>query len=157
MVDVFRKASDVPPIAQDAIDIGAKVLWTQLGVKDEQSKILAEANGLSVVMDRCPKIEFSRLYGELGWQGFDSHIISSKKRRVGEQDGKEVTVDPTLPTFTHFETKQIHAGASPCPTTGARATPIYQTTAYVFDSIDQAAQLFNLQAPGNIYTRLTVS
>jgi O-acetylhomoserine (thiol)-lyase len=155
MVDVFRKPSDVPPIAQDAIDIGAKVLWMQLGVTNEEAKDLAEANGLSVVMNRCPKIEFSRLYGELGWQGFDSHIISSKKQPVGHQDGKQTVVDPTLPTFDHFETKQIHAGASPCPTTGARATPIYQTTAYVFESVDQAAQLFNLQAPGNIYTRLT--
>ena len=148
MVDVFRRASDVPPIAQEAIDIGAKYLWMQLGVVHEESKDLAEQAGLHVVMDRCPKIEFSRLYSELGWQGFDSHIISSKKRAVGRDDGKQSIVDPNRPHFTEFETKQIHAGASPCPTTGARATPIYQTTAYVFDSIDQAAQLFNLQAPG---------
>jgi len=119
MVDVFRRASDVPPIAQDSIDIGAKYLWMQLGVVHEESRELAEDAGLNVVMDRCPKIEFSRLYGELGWQGFDSHIISSKRRPVGKEDGRHAVVNPTLPHFTEFETKQIHAGASPCPTTGA--------------------------------------
>ena len=156
MVDVFRPSSDVPPIAQEAIDIGAKYLWMQLGIVNEESRRKAEQAGLSVVMNRCPKIEFSRLYGELGWQGFDSHIISSKRRPVGKQDGtKQTPIDENLPIFDCFETKAIHAGASPCPTTGARATPIYQTTAYVFDSIDQAAQLFNLQSPGNIYTRMS--
>jgi O-acetylhomoserine (thiol)-lyase len=54
-----------------------------------------------------------------------------------------------------FETLAIHAGASPDPTTGARATPIYQTTSYVFDDVDHAAALFNLQKFGNIYSRLT--
>ena len=54
-----------------------------------------------------------------------------------------------------FETKAIHAGAVPDPTTGARATPIYQTTAYVFEDVDQAASLFNLQTFGNLYSRLT--
>ena len=54
-----------------------------------------------------------------------------------------------------FETLAIHAGASPDPTTGARAVPIYQTTSYVFDDVDHAASLFNLQQFGNIYTRLT--
>ena len=54
-----------------------------------------------------------------------------------------------------FETLAIHAGAEPDPTTGARATPIYQTTSYVFDDVDHAASLFNLQTFGNIYSRLT--
>ena len=54
-----------------------------------------------------------------------------------------------------FETKAIHSGASPDPTTGARSTPIYQTTAYVFDDADHAASLFNLQTFGNIYSRLS--
>ncbi|MCB1491003.1 MAG: PLP-dependent transferase, partial [Rhodobiaceae bacterium] len=53
-----------------------------------------------------------------------------------------------------FETLSVHAGAQPDPTTGARATPIYQTTAYVFDDVDHAASLFGLQAFGNIYTRI---
>jgi O-acetylhomoserine (thiol)-lyase len=54
-----------------------------------------------------------------------------------------------------FSTLSIHAGARPDPTTGARATPIYQTTAFVFDDVDHAASLFALQAFGNIYTRIT--
>jgi len=54
-----------------------------------------------------------------------------------------------------FDTLQVHAGTAPDPTTGARSTPIYQTTAYVFEDADQAASLFNLQSFGNIYTRLT--
>ncbi|MDH5556151.1 MAG: PLP-dependent transferase, partial [Alphaproteobacteria bacterium] len=54
-----------------------------------------------------------------------------------------------------FETLSVHAGASPDPVTGARMTPIYQTTSYVFDDVDHAASLFNLQTPGFIYSRLT--
>ena len=54
-----------------------------------------------------------------------------------------------------FSTLSIHAGATPDPATGARATPIYQTTSFVFDDVDQAASLFGLQAFGNIYTRIT--
>ena len=54
-----------------------------------------------------------------------------------------------------FETRAVHAGASPDPTTGARNTPIYQTTSYVFDDVDHAASLFNLQTFGYIYSRLT--
>lgn len=57
--------------------------------------------------------------------------------------------------MANFETLSIHAGAAPDPTTGARATPIYQTASYVFDDVDHAAELFNLQAFGNIYSRLT--
>jgi O-acetylhomoserine (thiol)-lyase len=160
MVDVFRKSSDVPPLARDAIDIGAKTLWMQLGVVNDDAAQTAQDAGLQVVMDRCPKIEFSRLYGELGWGGIDSKVISSKRRTVGRTDKAAKTKEEEKgtkepPRFTGFETKSIHSGAAPCPTTGARATPIYQTTAYVFDSVDHAAQLFNLQAPGNIYTRLT--
>jgi O-acetylhomoserine (thiol)-lyase len=60
-----------------------------------------------------------------------------------------------MATGPHFETLSVHAGAQPDPTTGARITPIYQTTAYVFDDVDHAASLFNLQAFGNIYTRIT--
>ena len=60
VVDVFRKTEDVPPIAEDAIAIGAKVLWSQLGVRDDEAARLAEAAGLKVVMNRCPKIELFR-------------------------------------------------------------------------------------------------
>ncbi|EKX47568.1 hypothetical protein GUITHDRAFT_157598 [Guillardia theta CCMP2712] len=97
MVDVFRGSEFVVPIAEDAVKIGAKVLWMQLGVRNEEAAKI----------------------------------------------------------FRGFETRAIHAGAAPDPTTGARGTPIYQTTAYVFDDVDHAASLFNLQTFGNIYSRLS--
>ena len=155
MVDVFRRPDEVKGIAKDAIQIGAKTLWTQLGVICNESEAIASEAGLNVVMDRCPKIEYSRLYGELGWHGFDSGVISSKRRSMG-QGSKETTADSdTKPVFEGFATKAIHAGASPDPVTGARSTPIYQTTAYVFEDVDQAASLFNLSSFGNIYSRLS--
>ena len=80
MVEVFRNSAALPGIAREAIDIGAKVLWAQLGVRNDEAARLAEAAGLKVVMNRCPKIEYSRLHGELSWSGANSRIISSKRR-----------------------------------------------------------------------------
>ena len=82
MVDVFRASEHVPPIADDAIAIGAKVLWMQLGVRNDEAAEKAEKAGLTVVMNRCPKIEYGRLSGELGWHGFNSGVISSKRRKI---------------------------------------------------------------------------
>ena len=81
LVDVFRKPQDVMPIAEDAIAIGAKVLWQQLGVKNEQAAAKARAAGLDAVMDRCVKIEHGRLFGGLNWVGVNTHIISAKRPR----------------------------------------------------------------------------
>ena len=86
MVDIFRRAEDVGPIVDEAIalkdDKGISVIWMQLGVRNEEAAEKAEAAGFTVIMDRCAKIEFGRLNTELSWGGFDSGVITSKRRRV---------------------------------------------------------------------------
>ena len=79
MVDVFRKSEDVLPIAGEAIAIGAKVLWQQLGVNNTDAVARAEAAGLECVVDRCVKIEHARLFGGLNWAGVNTRVISAKR------------------------------------------------------------------------------
>lgn len=79
IVDVFRKPEDCVPIAQDAVAIGAKVLWLQLGVVNEEAAHIAQAGGLEVVMDRCVKIEYARLFGGLSWFGVNTKVISARR------------------------------------------------------------------------------
>jgi hypothetical protein len=81
LVDVFRKTSDVLPIAEDAIAIGARVLWQQIGVKNLEADEQARAAGLDSVMDRCVKIEHARLFGGLNWVGVNTRVISAKRPR----------------------------------------------------------------------------
>ncbi|TAK71718.1 MAG: CoA-binding protein [Betaproteobacteria bacterium] len=81
IVDCFRKAEDIMPIAEDAIAIGAKVLWQQLGVKNEAAALKARAAGLDAVTDRCVKIEHARLFGGLNWAGVNTGVISAKRPR----------------------------------------------------------------------------
>lgn len=81
MVDVFRRSEDVLPIAEQAIAIGAKCLWQQLGVTNLQADALARAAGLDSVLDRCVKIEHARLFGGLHWAGVNTRVISARRPR----------------------------------------------------------------------------
>jgi uncharacterized protein len=79
MVDVFRKTADVLPIAQQAVSIGAKCLWQQIGVENLEAATLAEQAGLLSVMNRCVKIEHARLFGGLNFVGVNTKVISAKR------------------------------------------------------------------------------
>ena len=85
IVDCFRKSSEIPAIAEDAIAIGARVLWMQLGVENAEARRKAEAAGLEVVENRCVKIEHGRFFGGLGWAGVNTKVISAK--RAGAHSG----------------------------------------------------------------------
>jgi predicted CoA-binding protein len=79
IVDCFRKTADIPSICEEAIAIGARVLWQQLGVMNSDAAKKAEAAGLEAVMDRCVKIEHGRLFGGLNWCGVNTRVISAKR------------------------------------------------------------------------------
>ena len=79
MVDVFRRSADVPPIAEQAIAIGARCLWQQLGVINVEADRMAREAGLDSVFDRCVKIEHARLFGGLHWAGVDTRVISARR------------------------------------------------------------------------------
>ena len=81
LVDVFRKTADVLPVAEDAIAIGARVLWQQLGVENAEAAARARAAGMQTVMNRCVKIEHGRLFGGLNWVGVNTRVISAKRPR----------------------------------------------------------------------------
>ena len=79
IVDVFRRTEDVLPIARQAVSIGAKCLWQQIGVKNLEAERLAREAGLDTVMDRCVKIEHARLFGGLHWAGVNTRVISARR------------------------------------------------------------------------------
>ena len=126
----------------------------QLGVRNDEAAAKAEAAGIEVVMNRCRRSSSApRRRTVLERRQLGHH--SQPRGRGPHRRGKKRRALPG-PNLTYgFETRAIHAGTAPDPTTGARITPIFQTAAYVFDDVDHAASLFNLHNFGYIYGRLT--
>src|SRR5579884_3791214 len=85
MVDIFRASKYALPIVQEALTLKPRpqVIWMQLGIRNDEAAALAEANGMKVVMNRCPKIEYGRLSSEIAWLGVNTRTISSKKATIG--------------------------------------------------------------------------
>jgi predicted CoA-binding protein len=86
MVDVFRRADAVPQVLEEVLALSKlpKIFWMQLGVRNDEAAARAEAAGMTVIMNRCPKIEYGRLSREIGWVGVNTRTLSSKKpRRLG--------------------------------------------------------------------------
>jgi predicted CoA-binding protein len=98
LVDVFRNSDAALAIVRDAIalkdKLGLKVIWMQLSVRNDQAAAEAEAAGLKVVMNRCPKIEYGRLSGEIGWAGVNAGLISSKRPQLGASGVQNHVIGP---------------------------------------------------------------
>lgn len=82
MVDLFQRSDRIPPFVDDAIKIGAKVVWMQLGIVNEEAAQTARDAGLEVVMDRCVKIEYARLFGGLNTAGVNTGVISAQRPTI---------------------------------------------------------------------------
>lgn len=91
MVDIFRAADAAPGIVAEALGekdrLGLKTIWMQLGIVNEAAARTAEDAGLTVIMDRCPKIEYGRLSGEIGWMGVNRRVIDNKKPLLFSKGG----------------------------------------------------------------------
>jgi hypothetical protein len=87
MVDIFRNSSHIMPVVEEALKLATppKVIWMQLGARDDAAAAKAEAAGIKVVMNRCPKIEWGRLSSEISWMGVNSRTISSKRAPIPTQ------------------------------------------------------------------------
>ena len=86
MIDIFRNSEAAGAVVDDILPIASekkiRVIWMQLGIRNDNAAARAKAAGLTVIMDRCPKIEYGRLFGELSWSGVNSGIITSKRRKL---------------------------------------------------------------------------
>ena len=95
MVEIFRNSRDAGPIPDEALGLEPppKVIWMQLSVRNDEAAARAEAAGLKVVMNRCPKIEFGRLSGEISWQGVNSRLLSAKKPVLAGRGFQKLSLD----------------------------------------------------------------
>ncbi|PIU05146.1 MAG: CoA-binding protein [Methylobacterium sp. CG08_land_8_20_14_0_20_71_15] len=95
MVEIFRNSAAAGPIVDEALALPSlpKVIWMQLGVRDHAAAARAEARGVQVIMNRCPKIEYGRLSGEIGWTGVNSRIISSRKPVLSTKGIQKLTIE----------------------------------------------------------------
>ena len=86
MIDIFRNSEAAGAVVNDVLPIASekkiRVIWMQLGIRNDNAAARAKAAGLTVIMDRCPKIEYGRLFGELSWSGVNSGVITSKRRKL---------------------------------------------------------------------------
>lgn len=96
MVEIFRNSEAAGPLVDEALRLDPlpKVIWMQLGVRNDAAAAKAEARGITVVMNRCPKIEYGRLSGEIGWTGVNSRIISAKKPVLAAKGVQRLTIEP---------------------------------------------------------------
>ena len=87
MIDIFRNSSHIMPVVDEALTLSPppKVIWMQLGARDDAAAAKAEAAGIKVVMNRCPKIEYGRLSSEISWMGVNSRTLSSKRAPIPTQ------------------------------------------------------------------------
>ena len=94
MVEIFRNSGAAGPLTDEALTLDPlpKVIWMQLSVRNDEAAAKAEAKGVAVIMNRCPKIEYGRLSGEIGWQGINSRILSSKKPVLAGKGFQKLTI-----------------------------------------------------------------
>jgi len=152
----FRAAKETPAIVKDAIAIGAPVVWMQLGIRNDEAAALGEAAGIEIIMNRCPKIEFGRLAGELSWSGVNSAIIQNRAPQAPRPRRAKERPSSSHNLSYGFETRTIHAGAAPDPVTGgALDADLPDDRLRVRRRSTHAASLFNLHNFGYIYSRLT--
>ena len=95
MVDIFRASRYAPGIVREALALEPRpqVIWMQLGIRNDEAARLAEAHGLKVVMDRCPKIEYGRLSSEIGWMGVNTRVLTSKRAKLSGRGIQRMTLD----------------------------------------------------------------